>query len=115
LNRVDFGTYLIFGWGSQIFWAAVLAGKELKKLPRLFVRTSETRTALITWGSTKALASVCFISALKLSGAAIISAANDFVSVAVVITAYFYLKEREHMLFKLLATTAGVAGLLLIT
>ncbi|HVA96149.1 MAG TPA: EamA family transporter [Candidatus Acidoferrales bacterium] len=114
LGRVDFGTYLIYGWGSQIVWAAILAGKELKKMPLLFAKSAEIRKILITWGSTRALASVCFISALKLTGAAIISAATDFLSVAVVIAAYFYLKERDHMIYKLFATAAGFAGLLLI-
>jgi len=92
-----------------------LAGKELKKIPLLFNRTSKTRKPLISWGTTKALASVCFISALKLSNASIISAAADFVSVSVIIAAYFYLKENEHMVTKLAATVVGIAGLLLIT
>jgi drug/metabolite transporter (DMT)-like permease len=115
LNRVDFGTYLIYGWGAQIIWSAILAGKELKKMPLLFSKNLETKKTLITWGTTKALASVCFISALKLSNASIISAASDFLSVAVVIAAYFYLKEQEHMAYKLAATIVGIVGLLLIT
>jgi drug/metabolite transporter (DMT)-like permease len=114
LNRVDFGTYLIYGWGSQIVWAAILAGKELKKMPELLAKTSETRQTIVSWGTARALEAVCFISALKLSNAAIISSATDFLSVAVVIAAYYYLKEREHMFYKLLATAVGIVGLLFI-
>lgn len=115
LSRIDFGAYLIYGWGSQIFWSAVLAGKELKKLPALFHKEAEKRQTLIVWGATNALKSVAFILALKISGSAsLISAASDFMSVAVVIAAYFYLKERQHMVHKLLSAAIGIAGLLLI-
>ena len=114
LTRVDFGTYLIFGWGAQIAWSAILTGKELKKLPLLFAKTSETGRTLITWGTTSALRSVAFILALKLSTASVISAASDFLSVAVVIAAYFYLNEREHVIYKWIAASIGIAGLLLI-
>ncbi|MBI2593472.1 DMT family transporter [Candidatus Daviesbacteria bacterium] len=114
LGRVDFGTYLIFGWGSQIIWSAILAHKELRKIPQLFSKV-ENRQTLIVWGSTRVLGSVAFVSALKISGSAsIISAASDFLSVSVVIAAYFFLKEHRHMVYKLLATSLGVVGLLLI-
>lgn len=116
LNRIDFGAYLIFGWGSQIIWSILLAGKELKKLPKLFNKQAETRNVLIIWGATSALKSVGFILALMLSGSAsLISAASDFMSVAVVIAAYFFLKERQHMSHKWIAATLGIAGLLFIT
>lgn len=114
LRRVGLGTYLLFGWGAQIVWAAILAGKELKKLPDLF-RQKGTGKTLTIWGGTKVLGSVTFISALNISGnAAIISAATNFLSVAIVIAAYFYLKERQHIFQKVLGVGIGVAGLLLI-
>lgn len=115
LNRIDFGAYLIFGWGSQIIWSAILAGKELKKLPKLFNKTAEKRKELIVWGVANTLKSVAFILALKISGSAsVISAASDFMSIVVIIAAYFYLRERQHMIHKWLAAGIGIAGLLLI-
>lgn len=115
LNRIDFGAYLIYGWGSQIIWSAILAGKELRKLPKLFDKDAKKRQTLIVWGMASVLSSVAFISSLKISGSAsIISAATDFMSVAIVIAAYFFLKERQHMVHKWLAVTLGIAGLLLI-
>jgi drug/metabolite transporter (DMT)-like permease len=114
LNRVDFGAYLIYGWGAQIGWSCILAHKELKKLPQLFSKAVGARQTLISWGSTKALGSVTFILALKISSASVISAASDFLSVAVIIAAYFYLKERKHIIYKALAVAVGVAGLLFI-
>lgn len=116
LNRIDFGAYLIYGWGSQIIWSAILAGKQLKKLPELFNKAAEKRGALIVWGLVSVLKSVAFILALKISGSAsIISAASNFISIAVVIAAYFFLKERQHMIHKWLAAAIGIVGLLLVT
>lgn len=115
LSRIDFGAYLIYGWGSQILWSAILAGKELKKLPKLFNKDAKKRQMLIAWGAASVLSSVAFISSLKISGSAsIISAASDFMSVSIVIAAWFFLKERQHLVHKLLATAFGIAGLLLI-
>lgn len=116
LSRVDFGTYLIYGWGSQIIWSTILAGKELKKLSKLFSKTEENRKTLIVWGVVNTLKSVAFILALKVSGSAsIISAASNFMSIVVVITAYFYLKERQNMIHKWLAAGIGIIGLFLVT
>jgi drug/metabolite transporter (DMT)-like permease len=116
LSRIDFGTYLIYGWGSQIIWSLILAGRELKKLPQLLRKDLKTRQILFTWGSVSALRSVAFILALKMSGSAsIISAATDFLSVTVVIAAYIFLKERQHMVYKLIAVVIGITGLFLIT
>lgn len=115
LSRVEFGAYLTYGWGAQITWSAILAGKELRKILRLFNRDAETRQNLVVYGSAKALAAVAFILALKTNGSAsVISATTDFMSVTVLVAAYFYLKERQHMVYKWLAATVGIAGLLLI-
>jgi drug/metabolite transporter (DMT)-like permease len=116
LHRMDFGAYLIYGWGAQVVWMVILAGKEVKKLPGLFRKSMKTTRILLIWGATNVLKSVMFILALKISGSSsIISATTDFMSVAVVIAAYFFLKEKEHMLQKWLGAGIGIAGLLLIT
>ncbi len=114
LNRIDFGTYLFFGWGAQVFWALTFAGKRLKKLPELFSRNLQTRQLLLFFGATSALRSTSFILALKIGSASIMNAASDFMSVAVFIGAYFFLKERDHMIYKWFAVILGVVGLLFI-
>lgn len=114
LGRVDFGAYLIYGWGSQIAWSAILTGSELKKLRMLFKKDTRTKWTLISWGVASALRSVVFIIALKISSASLVSAASDFMSVAVVIAAYLFLRERNHLLFKALAVGVGVVGLLFV-
>ena len=113
LTRVDFGAYLIYGWGAQIAWSVILAHRELKNLPTI-LSAKDTRQTLLAWGASSTLRSVAFIIALNISSASLVSGASDFMSVAVVIAAYFYLKEREHLLYKSIAAAIGIAGLLLI-
>jgi bacterial/archaeal transporter family protein len=115
LQRVDLGTYILLGWASQTVWALILAGKHLRKLPQLFYKGAKKRRSLIVWGATNALKAATFIVALKISGSAsIMSASSNFIAVAVVISAYFFLHERQHMLEKWLAAGIGIAGLFLI-
>ena len=101
LSRVDFGAYLVYGWGAQIVWALWLARHELKKLPWLFQKAVGARRTVLWWGGTSVFKSITFILALKTSTASIISVASNFLSVAVVIAAYVFLREREHMGYKL--------------
>lgn len=115
LSQVDLGAYVIYGWGAQIVWATLMARKDLGKIPSLFRKGSPTRNLLLAWGSTSVLKSVTFVSALKMSTASVMSAASNFMSVAVVIAAYFFLKERSHLTYKLIAAGVGIVGLFLIT
>ncbi|MCA9332507.1 EamA family transporter [Candidatus Saccharibacteria bacterium] len=115
LGRVDFGTYLIFGWGAQIAWSVFLARRELHQLPKL-ARDKNTKNVLFWYGATNSLKSASFISALKISGSAsIIGAATDFMSVVVVVSAYFILKETSHIVFKISGAILGIVGLIIIT
>ncbi len=114
LNRIDFGSYIIYGWGSQVLWAATMSAKELHKIPSLFTRGTKTRELLFAWGTTSSLKSAAFLSALKLGTASLVSSAANFLSVVVVIAAYIFLKEHDHTVYKILATAAGITGLFLI-
>ena len=115
LNRVDFGTYIMIGWSAQVIWALIFAHREIKNIPLLLGRSSPVRNLVLVWGSVSALRSVAFVTSLKTSGSAsLVSAASDFLSVAVVVAAYFFLKERENMVVKMIAVVIGVGGLLLI-
>lgn len=114
LTRIDLGAYLIYGWGSQIIWSVIIAGKEMKNIVNLFNKDGGTRKTLFIWGSVNAFKAIVFIIALKNSSASLIGSATNFMSVAVVIAAYFYLNERQHMVYKWTAAVIGVIGLLLI-
>lgn len=114
LTRIDLGAYFIYGWGSQIFWMAILARKELKNLPLLFKETP-TRKLTFGYGLTNVLKSASFILALKLSGsAAVVGAATNFMSVTVIISAYIFLAERKNLIIKLTSAIIGILGLFLV-
>jgi len=113
ISRIDFGSYLIFGWGSQILWMVIITGKEWLRLPE-FVSKAGYKI-IIGFGSSNAFRSICFIMALLISGSAsLTSAATSFSSVLVVIAAYFILNERSHIYQKLSAAVIGICGLLLL-
>lgn len=114
LDRVDFGAYLIYGWGSQILWSILLAGRELKRIPGLLTQSSEIRNMIVAWGTSSALRSVCFVIALSMASASLVSAASDFLAVVVVGAAYLFLREKENMVLKLVAALVGTSGLLLV-
>ena len=116
LKRVDFGAYLVYGWGAQIVWSWIMAAKEIKHIKWLFSQSKKATLTILSWGAVGSIRSVAFISALKISGsAAIISAASDFMSVVVVISAYIFLKERDHVLQKGIAAVVGIIGILILT
>lgn len=114
LTRIDLGTYLMLGWSAQVAWMALLARKELRGLPEL-VKNKDTGRLTLLFGLTNVLKSACFILALQLSSsAAVVGASTNFMSIVVLIAAYFILRERQYMPYKVAATIVGVVGLVLV-
>ena len=113
LDRIDFGAYLILGWGSQVVWMALLAGREWKLFPEL-VKSVGARTLLL-YGLVNGLKSASFILTLLFTSASLLSGAGDFMPIGIIIGAYFFLNERDHILRKSIATVIGIAGLILLT
>lgn len=112
LGRMDFGTYLVFGWGSQTFWMLVFVFKERKNIKLLTPKN--IRRPILMYSSTKAIMGLSFVSSLKLSGnASLISSVTSFLSVIIVIAAYFFLGEKQHLWLKLTAALIGTAGLII--
>ena len=113
LSRLDLGTYILYGWGSQVLWMALLAAAEWKYLPAVVKKIGPG--TLLAWGSANALKSCCFILTLFwLGSASIMSGATNFISIVIVGAAFFILHERDHIIEKIIATFVGVAGLLLL-
>lgn len=113
LDRIDFGAYLVLGWGSQTMWMALLAWREWKLVPDLIKNVGAG--TLFTYGFVNGLKSACFILTLLLTSASLLSGASDFMPIGIIIGAYFFLNEREHLWHKSIATVIGIAGLILLT
>jgi drug/metabolite transporter (DMT)-like permease len=114
LDRLDLGTYILFGWGSQIMWMALLATGEWKYLP-YFIKQVGLKTVLF-YGSANALKSCCFILALFFVGSAsIMSGATEFISIVIIAAAFFILHERDHIAQKIIGAIIGIIGLVLLT
>lgn len=114
LTRIDLGAYLVIGWGSQVLWGVILAAKEYKYLPKIWA-DAKLRNPILLLGLTSALRAIGFVTALSLAGASVVGPAANFLSVLIVIAGYFVLKEKDHLLNKLLGVAIGIAGLILIS
>ncbi len=113
LTRIDFGAYLVYGWGAQTLWMTILAWPERKNLGLL--KNQKVAKFIIGYGFSNTFKGLCFVGALKLSGnASLVSAFSSFMSVLVVLGAYFALKEKEWLLFKIIAAMLGALGLLIL-
>lgn len=112
LNRMDFGAYLVFGWGAQTLWMAILAWPERKSIK---VLRGPKFKQILGYGLCSALKGLCFVGALKLSGnASVVSAFSSFTAVLVVISAYIVLKEKDWIWFKIGSATLGTFGLIIL-
>lgn len=113
LTRIDYGAYLVFGWGAQTFWMTILAWSDRKYIKLL--RNKKDFIPVLGYGITNTLKGLSFVTALKLSGnASVVSAFGSFMAVLVVLSAYFVLKEKEWLLFKIIAAVIGTAGLIIL-
>lgn len=114
LTRVDYGAYLVFGWGSQAFWMALIAWPDRKHI-RLLAEGNKFKYVL-AYGITNSFKGLSFVSALKLSGnASVVTAFGSFTTVLVVIAAYFALSEKKNLWLKLSAAVIGASGLVILS
>jgi len=113
LTRMEFGAYLVFGWGSQALWMTILGWRERKNIDLL--RRPVVAKLIIAYGLAFSLTGLCFVGALNLSGnASLVAAVRSFLAVLVVLASYFVLKERGWLLLKITAAVLGAAGLILV-
>lgn len=113
LTRIDFGAYLVFGWGAQTLWMAIVAWPERQNIRILKVKANFL--PILGYGITNAFKGLCFVGALKLSGnASSVGASASFMAVLVVLSAYFILKEKEWLWFKVGAAVLGTVGLIIL-
>src|SRR5699024_8140419 len=66
MTRMDFGAYLIFGWGAQMLWGVLFALPERKSYKILL--DPKIKGKLLGFSVTSALRGLCIGGALYLSG-----------------------------------------------
>ena len=114
LTRMDFGAYLVFGWGAQMLWSVGLAWRERHSLQSM-LRDVQLRVPLLGYSLSATLRGLCFVGAMALSGnASVVAAWISFLTVMVVLAAYFILKESELLWLKLGGASMGVVGLIML-
>ncbi|MBX9704983.1 MAG: EamA family transporter [Gammaproteobacteria bacterium] len=113
LGRIDFGAYLVYGWGAQTLWMLVFGWKDLRNISKL--KDRQFAMPVLSYALINALRSALFVAALFVSASAsIISAALGVVPVLVVIAAYVFLKERGFIVRRMIAGALGLVGLTII-
>lgn len=113
LTRMDFGAYLVYGWGAQSLWMAVLMWPDRGKLKLL--RDNKFAKPVIGYGLANIVRAICFVGSLRLSGnASLVSAYVSFGTVLVVLAGYHFLKEKDWLWFKVGSTIVGVSGMVIL-
>lgn len=113
LTRIDFGAYLVFGWGAQALWSIGFAWSRRRDLKVLI--TTKHLVSIISFSTASALKGLFFVAALSFSGnASVVSAYSSFMPVLVVVTAYFVLREKESVGVKFAAAAIGAVGLIVL-
>jgi drug/metabolite transporter (DMT)-like permease len=113
LTRIGFGSYLIFGWGFQTLWMAIIAWPEREYLK--IVKIKRHFVPILGYALSGSVKGICFVAALKLSGnASLVSAFSSFTAIMVVSAAYFVLKEKDWLWLKFGAAAMGTAGLIIL-
>lgn len=113
LTRMDFGAYLVYGWGAQTVWMVLLSQPTKKALKVL--RKRRTFLPILSYSLTNTLRGLCFVAALKLSGnASVVSVFTSFMTVSVVLAAYVVLKEKKWLWAKIGAAVIGTIGLVIL-
>lgn len=109
------GTYFLFCWTLQVFWMVIIARKEISQLPALFNDKRE-RVLVLFHGLAGLLRSASFAFALLLStSASLMNAASNFLTACILVGAYFILREKNNLRFKIAGSAVGLIGLLLVS
>ncbi|MBI5357733.1 DMT family transporter [Candidatus Saccharibacteria bacterium] len=113
LTRIDYGAYLVYGWGAQTLWMVLLAWPERKNLNLIFAKKNFNH--VIWYALTNTFKGVFFVSALKVTtNVSLVSAASSFTAVSVVLAAYIFLKEKQWLWLKILSAIIGTIGLIIL-
>jgi drug/metabolite transporter (DMT)-like permease len=115
LTRMDLGAYLVYGWGAQTLWTVAMAWPDRRHVRACSLFRGRPLRFVLGYSGAITFKSVFFIAALKFSGSAsLVVAFASFTSVLVVLAAYFMLKERDHLRYKVGAAAVGVTGLIIL-
>ncbi len=114
LKRIGMGALLIYGLGFQTFWMAVFAWPQRIHIGAIINRKYGPKVLAISLS--KSLKGIAFVGALTISkSAAIVGAFSGFLPVMIVVAAYIFLHEKYHLKIKVLAATAGMVGLVILS
>lgn len=114
LKRIGMGSLLVYGLGFQTFWMAVFAWPQRRHLGAVINRKYGLKVLAISFA--KSIKGIAFVAALLISkSAAIVGAFTGFLPVMIVVSAYFFLREKYHLKIKILAAIAGLIGLAILS
>jgi drug/metabolite transporter (DMT)-like permease len=114
LKRIGMGSLLVYGLGFQTLWMAVFAWPQRGQIGSIINR--EYGPKVLTLSLAKSIKGIAFIAALYMSkSAAIVGAFTGFLPVMIVVSAYFFLKEKSHIKVKISAALAGLIGLVILS
>lgn len=114
LNASELGTYFLYSWGIQTIFIVLISYKYLKSFPA-FLKHSPQMRLVYLYGGSGVLRSLSFSMAIFLAASpSLVNAASAFVTTTILLAAYWVLRERDNMSYKIAGAVLGLAGLLIV-
>lgn len=111
-STAGLGQYLLYSWPLQALWMMIIARKDIKRIPKFLSKDNAYRSLVLLHGAVGTVRSLAFGLAILLSASVTaMNAASNFLSIAIIVAAYFVLKEREHLVYKFAGALLGLTGL----
>ncbi len=113
LNNMSFATYLIVGWGFQTVIMGLIAAKDHKDVSKIIRK--KALGGIIQLGILRFISGVAFVYALnETTNTSLFASIISYKGALVVIGSYFILRERSHVLIKIISTVLATIGLFLL-
>lgn len=116
MQKAGLSLYFLYAWSLQAIWMALIAYRDWERLSRFMSRKNNYREAVLVYGAVGVLRSLVFTLALVLSvSPTIMTAGTNFLSITVIAAAYIFLRERQHLSYKIAGAIVGLVGLFFIS
>jgi drug/metabolite transporter (DMT)-like permease len=112
IDTITYGSYILIGFSMQFLFSLILKKPNLVEYKSLL--NSKFKPKVAVYAVLYSAKGILLTASFATGKASLTNAVASFTGVLILIAAYFFLNEKEHMVKKLIATVIGVIGILII-